>query len=637
MRISNRRLLRQGDAYVTAPVKSVVLPSSTPKEGRVASQLGSMLGNTRAETAKAKSASKPAASNDSSTAGQHLEVADSVGFDTLSMSGNVNVSSVQITGMMSDLMDGYMPATNESSAHPLIYKIYRDIYYFDPIAGGAVDMFTNLPFSDFSLAGIKDEKAVEPFHKSLANMRIRKLLGQLSTEYLVNGLFIGEMSWDDSKKEFTGISPHDPAFATLESELKFGMDPRVTIDLASAQSGMPIRSGALGRAGIKSDSKSHVIPADNLLYMTRKGMFKDIRGLSYFKRILPIWFLEKALIRGTMDQSYKRQRSIAHMKVGSPEWTPSSEDMAILASMLSDAEMDPLGAILVTRDGVDVQEIRRGEDFWKHSDISDYAGTLKMKALGINEAILSGDATINTIEMAMSVFLETVKDHRDSITNELFYEKTFPKIAEAHGITRSRYKEEAGMRIPVTSSDGNGGYVTEYVETASSFNFDGKFVMPSIHWHKSLKPESDSAYMEILTTLEEKGVPLPLRMWAAAGGIDLTSILEGLGEDAEVRKKIAAWRKANKVQAPGPEGSGGEEDDDGFEGASDTSLKPVGLNNRSFAAVEDDGILNIGSDGKRHTLSASGKKHLVEKVHKRIAEAAVITAEKENRKLKAKR
>jgi hypothetical protein len=252
-----------------------------------------------------------------------------------------------------------------------------------------------------------------------------------------------------------------------------------------------------------------------------------------------------------------------------------------------------------------------------------------MKALGINESILSGDATINTIEMAMSVFLETVKEHRDSITNELFYEKLFPKIAEANDITRSRYKEEAGLRSTITHKDSSGKPVTQYVETASSYGFtNGKFVMPSVHWHKTLKPESDSAYMEILSTLEEKGIPLPLRMWAAAGGADLNSILEGLDDDTNIRKRIAEWKKENK-----PEGPGGEEND--FEGAS--GLIPKGLHNRDFTGLNEDEMININGRGKRTLLSKAGSKVATEKIHKKIAEAAKNQAEKDNRKTKAGR
>jgi hypothetical protein len=363
MLVSNRRLIKSKNTLTTTPAKGVVVSASSGVNDSQQNKIsvGSFLGksnnieNTQLP-AKNKNTAKAKRQLETESTAQQLETADGY---SLNSSNSINVSSVQISSMLSNLMEAYIPSIGESMPNTVLYQTYRDIYLYDAVAGGAVDMFTNLPFSDFSLAGIKDEKALDPFHQSLQAMRIRKLLGQLSTEYLVNGLFIGEMVFDTEKKIFTGLSPHDPTYAELELELQFGVDPKVTINLGRAHTGNNIAQGAMQRAGIKKNEtkNNHTIAAENLLYMTRKGMFKDVRGLSYYKRILPVWFLEKALIRGTIDQAYKRQRSVAHMKVGTPDWTPTSEDMAILAGLLSDAELDPLGAILVTRDGVDVVEV----------------------------------------------------------------------------------------------------------------------------------------------------------------------------------------------------------------------------------------------------------------------------------------
>ena len=66
-----------------------------------------------------------------------------------------------------------------------------------------------------------------------------------------------------------------------------------------------------------------------------------------------------------------------------------------------------------------------------------------------------------------------------------------------------------------------------------------EYEMPSIHWHKALKPEADKEYLELLTTLQGVGLPIPLRMWAAAGGLSIDELMSDLDDDKKLRNTIA--------------------------------------------------------------------------------------------------
>jgi len=47
-------------------------------------------------------------------------------------------------------------------------------------------------------------------------------------------------------------------------------------------------------------------------------------------------------------------RKVLHIQAGSPDWTPSPDELQQLVTLFQTAKNDPLGAIVVTRDGVKV-------------------------------------------------------------------------------------------------------------------------------------------------------------------------------------------------------------------------------------------------------------------------------------------
>ena len=54
----------------------------------------------------------------------------------------------------------------------------------------------------------------------------------------------------------------------------------------------------------------------------------------------------------------------------------------------------------------------------------------------------------------------------------------------------------------------------------------------------TLRPEQDTAYMEMLDKLKENGVPIPLRIWASAAGYDLDKAMAMMEEDIILKKRL---------------------------------------------------------------------------------------------------
>ena len=272
-------------------------------------------------------------------------------------------------------------------------------------------------------------------------------------------------------------------------------------------------------------------------------------------------------------------------------------------------------------------------------DDIDYLGAGKMRALGINESILSGEANYSTMDASLTIVLDRVRALRDYLTTQVFYNKIFPTTARIYGM-RKADPVELSKRMKLKKSLSPNSDVEEeqkritsaYLSTEQRYQKamvelqknpkDAKTIqkrlrvlaeedqkkirtsdllIPHIHWHKELKPSGDENYLNILSTMEEKGIPIPLRTWASAGGVDLDKLCDTLKEDAETRKWIQDWKR-----------SAGDEDDSAFASRivatkkATASCLPLWLNNSFNGITKDEAIAYIGSfRGRRYEMLAN--------------------------------
>lgn len=571
-----------------------------------------------------------------------------------------------------------------TSKPQVVRKLARDMYYHDTIAGSAADLMSNLPFSDFSLSGVNDEEVLKTFVKSIENLKLKTLFPQLSIDYIVDGAFVGTFSFNKSKGHFTNVVTHNQDNLEFLDTPIYGMDPIIDMKVPKtlvelfnskddrakkalknlpefykqavqgAQSGGGNRGGG-GRGG---GNRIALDPASTV-YIGRKTFSYSSIGTSAFRRLIPLWVMEKALMRGTMEQAYARQRAILHITMGDEVWEPTDQEMQAGANLFATANLDPTGAVVVTRQGVLTNEIRRGDDLWKHSDVYDYLAAAKLKGLGINETFLSGEASYNTLETALSVFMEQLRSYRQMVTRELFYDKLFPAIAvandfknedsgrsfRAHGALgkkerarlRRRGEYISPYRRPIWGSrgtfimrdrkgdymalcDGSLGHDLADIEDIT------EYAIPTVNWHKQLQPQADEAYLNILQIMTQNGVPVPLRMIAAAGGMNLDQVMDQFDDDLETRKQVS--KQLARLEKFMPQ--------QGMEEASLTDANRRELNaalqsfGTTFAKMKKPRgefdtdryrVFEKDSRGRRRLATAKYQKQLEEKQNKKIAEA----------------
>lgn len=464
---------------------------------------------------------------------QNEELADALPFFFSGAGGISNSARMTASGplALSYLLTGIVP-NNED----LLRRFYRDIYAYDTVSGACIDIMSTFPFSDYSLNGATKDQ-LEKFEESLFRINIRSLMPEISVNHLVDGAFCGTLAFNPTSKVFTDVLLHDLDRCRIENVPFYSADPRITVvndekvkNFLSSDSpyfqSLRKNFAASFLDALRADAYE-LSPLTTIFVPRRSTVERPITSI--LKRILPIYLLEKQLYRGTLTEAHKRQRAMFHVTAGDDLWEPTPEELDALTSIFQQAELDPLGAIVTTRSGVQASELRQGGDFWKWTDAADSLVNYKLRALGISEAFLSGDANFSNAETAVSVFMENMDAYRNHLDYKVIYNRIFPVISFTNGFFRDGAK---------------GGTAGSLSRSQYAINNQRDLVIPKLVWHKKLSAKAEKDPFEVLEKLTEKEIPVPLRMWLAAGEVDFDNLVRELEEDKVIREKIAAFTGA---------------------------------------------------------------------------------------------
>jgi hypothetical protein len=536
---------------------------------------------------------------------------------------------------------------NSSNVPAEIYKYYAAIFREDSICGAAIELRANIPYGDFSIQGVEKSRA-QKFEEAVENMRLRTMMPRLAIERDVQGAFLGMLDWNSEKKTYDSLLPYSRQHvAKIIYSVVHGMDPVVDINLDAFLTDI-VKSQDARLKDIKSCIPKFIlnaassggsavpVPMDSVVWIDRPHT--DPRFNSILHRILPVFLIERALTRGTIEAAHRRQRGILHIVAGlGDQWLATPEEMTMIAQLFNNADADPLGAIVVTREGINASEVRNPTDFWRITDSYEQTVPFKLRAMGVSESFLSGDATFNNAEVAISTFLQTIKTERAQVTDQLLYRKIFAQIAAAHDFKIKGMGRERGSFDDMTAEQID-LFVREET-AANSANALGNlsaYDIPKIAWKQSLMPEGDQAYIEMLALLEEKNVPAPIRAMFAAGGLDFDAVMDNKKQDLDDRKKLSEYIENIRDIMPKPvmEGEGGPGDEFAMFGGT----REVGVLNRDYANDPQteyaEPYTEFGGK-KRRPITAQGRSMLREKQRKELAHALARVAEIHNRKVKA--
>ena len=473
--------------------------------------------------------------------------------ETANMGGGGQMSVGSFGGVQfSTMFRGIIP--DNSSDDSQLGTLLRDIWHYDNVGGSAVDLQCGLAFSNWTLIGA-DQEVSEIYADALARLDMRIMLPQISRNFLVDGAFIGTLLYDQKTNGFQDVLVHDRFNATISPQPLFSVDPVVVVNSANNLKQFFASYSPYADVAMRGYPKrilenfmngSNVLDPVTTLMALRKGT-QDSACVSYLRRLLPMYMLEKTLFRGTITEASKRQRATTQIMIGSENWEPTEQEMMEYVQKFQMSDMDPLGAWVATRQGVTLTDIRPAGEMWKWTDSADVLVPYKLRALGISEAFLSSDASYANAEASLTMFMDNLDSYREYLTHKLFYSKLFPLIA----ITNQLYKDKAEVRDKGTLD-------------SLMFNMRNtkNLKMPTIQWQKNLRTPNSATLMENLDKLSEKGFPVGLKTWAAAANVDLSASLFDLAQDKKIKDQIASLTGVPVKEMQKPSSGGGADGDD---------------------------------------------------------------------------
>jgi hypothetical protein len=463
--------------------------------------------------------------------------------------------------------------------------LFRRMVLRDPTIGPGIRIIKSLPWSDFSLDGVKDEGIKRIYEQTLASLNPELLMPDITGEFLTVGKEAASLIFDERNGIFSGLVAHDPDFLRITPMPIYGYEPLVDLKispgfrrfLTSADPRMADARKSLPPNFLALASKEQgFLPLDPIstIYLARKESPFDHIGTSLLTCCLYFWAIEKALLNAQMASTRRRSRPFIHLMAGIDNvWEPTPQDLDALAGMLMSVNEDPVGGVVATRTGVTISEpVGGGQDFYKWSDELELFAKYKMQAIGISDALLNGDATYANAEQARSVFVESLAGLRSRITTAVFYNKIFPIIARLHGfVKRPKSHIEHNIRVSQGSTNRMPVWAKATAITSSRLTQrrsmqvpTSELIMPTINWTKQLRPNQDRESLEILEKLQQNEYPVTLKQWATAAGLDSETIKDETISDKKMRADIEritneqeASEKADQMTG-GPGEEGGE-------------------------------------------------------------------------------
>lgn len=520
-----------------------------------------------------------------------------------------------------------MPAAGGiiSDSQSELIRIARDMLDNDAISGAVAQTISDSLFGNFALGNMPDKEHLKPYLTSLDRVRIKTLMPALALSYLVDGAYLGSGVFDEDKNVFSSMMNQDLLHATVYPVPFFGATP--VVDVAIPPDVHRVMSGIRGDARFakyqeflpKEFAAGGLVKLqpENTFYIPRRGLAHNPLGVSLFRRVMMIYILEKSLSRGTLEMSYRRQRPILHVVAGDENWDPSNEEMAELANLFLSADLDPLGAVVTTRVGVNPQEIGGTSDMWKWTDNVDVLTSMKLKGLGMPDGLLGGDMSLDSVSATLTVFIKQLRALRDYLTRAFFYEKFFPYIAITNRHRRDVIGDFEARGSRRTSQFAQFTYNERYVEHASDSDVDlGDYLTPHVMWHEGMRPEGDKEYLDLLMSLLQAGVPIPVRMIAAAGGQDIDDLMNGAPDDLAQRQRVSEVLQAMKELG----GEGGGDDQESYASVAQhlMPMKKKALKDREF----DDHLRpRTKINGHSYVTTARERRRVDEKMNRIIARA----------------
>lgn len=421
------------------------------------------------------------------------------------------------------------------------HRVWRTLYKFDPIAGTCIDIFSELPWSDFIISNIEDPAIKEIFEIQKEKTNLLDLLPEITREYLTLGKAIIHNTFDSSSYLWKDIILQNPDYVDVLNMPLFSREPLLTMipdqTIKTMLKNKDPRVFELCKK-IPKEILTKLITGqkiplsnENTTYLYRKISGYDSIGTSLMSRLYKIVMYEDAIYNASIAVAQRNAAPLRLFKLGDPNsgWIPTPEQEQQFIDMLMQAEADPY-SVLVYHYGIEVDYIGVSDRLMSISREWDFISQVKFMALGMSRELVSGESTYASMQGSLQVMTERLRSLRQKIENAYIIEKFFKPIARVHKF----YK-----RTPAQIKH------NIYIKNSPA-DQERDLIVPSIKWQKVLEGTKDSSLLNLWDGLRNSGA-CSLRTYAAGAGIDLDEERKNIKEENE-------WNQKN--QMPNPEEGG---------------------------------------------------------------------------------
>lgn len=429
------------------------------------------------------------------------------------------------------------PDRQQYPVHRILANRYWRLFYkMDPIIGNGIDMYSELPWSDYELTGDGiDGEIKDTLEYMDRETQVRSILPFMVREFLVTGEACPHTFYDDDKGIWTYIAMHNPdqlevidaPFIKMDPVVEFMPDSRLQEILTSSHPMLHKVRDSMPNELLSRLMARENIPLSpvNFTFLPRKLHPYDTRGTSIISRMWRILMYEDSIFNASIATARRHAGPLKVAKLGSPQngWIPGPEQERKLLELLSQAELD-VNAWLVYHYGIQFEMVGTTDRIMSIDKHWDLIERVKLIALGISKAFLHGEVTYASAASGLTVFLQRLKAMRQMFENKWLYPKYYGTIAKINKWVKPS-EAELSHRVRVRRS-------------SREVDEDKRWIIPRMEWERSLDPSVDAEMINAMQALQGLGVQFSKSTLMAQVNRDFEEEQKQRIKDSELEQRL---------------------------------------------------------------------------------------------------
>lgn len=379
--------------------------------------------------------------------------------------------------------------------------VWRAVYRHDAVVATGTDLYAELPWSKFEPIGIADKAIKHVYEDMFTDLNLVPKFPEYTRDFVILGENILHTIFNDEKGYWDKVVSFNPDYISVEGiglaidQPILSLHPTPEMQRLCNSPDPRIRQlqKLLPKEIVNAVRGGRTIPLDSLntTFLSRTISSYDLRGISLYTRLYRTIMYEDFIVNASLAIAQRHAGPLRIFKLGNmtgdAKWLPSEDVIEQFSEMLSLAESDPLSAIIWGSSDISVDLVGVSDKVLLISKEWDFLERVKLLALGINKAILVGEASFANASAGLQNLLDRLHSLREKYEHEWMIDKLCKPVAEMNEFYK-RSEAELSHRIRTKKK-------SEMIP-----------IIPQIKWEKDLSTSTDINILNLWNTLHDKGL-----------------------------------------------------------------------------------------------------------------------------------